>query len=138
MTRDGSARTSYAALRLLLAVTALVAGLLGMHALAVHGTGASSETAGMAGMPGMAAHASDHGDDVPAGGHDPGGMGAMAGMCLAVLLAAAAALVALVLHRRPRGSWLLARARPSWRPTRLPPRAGTGPPVVWEFSVLRC
>ena len=71
-----------------------------------------------------------------------GGMGAMGGMlmlCVAVLTAVAGLLLlcGLLLRARSRGGLALLRvgttvARRLLRPAR------TGPPAVWEFSVIRC
>ena len=70
---------------------------------------------------------------------DHGSAGDMMMLCAAMLLAAAAGvLLAVRLVRIAHGVPL--GLRPLFRVPTLPAtaRAGTGPPAVWEFSVVRC
>ncbi|KQV63398.1 hypothetical protein ASC64_17585 [Nocardioides sp. Root122] len=153
-----SARTALAAF-----VAALVVGILGMHALATHGTtpatasaSAASSMAMTGGMPApetttsgdshqRQAHAvtsdastsvADNAADTGSGaGHD---MGTMAMLCVVMLAAAALTLLVLLAVRIVRP--LLPDA---FHPAAAPARAvqwvrGTGPPHVWAFSVIRC
>lgn len=151
--------------RLALVVIALLFGLLGMHALSVghsmipgHADRMSAAQMSTAHMGAQTSGSGDHlkatvvsataGDAAHAayaseGGGNGSGMGdhAMGGMlmlCLAVLGAAATLLLSRVFTRRL--SW--------WRPTVEAATAtlvaattrvrSTGPPPVWEFSVIRC
>lgn len=140
-------------------VAALVVGILGMHALATHGTSPAAATSSMAMTGGMPAHetttagdshqgqahaatsgASTSAADNEAGagsgsGHD---MGSMAMLCIVMLAAAALTLLVLLAVRIVRP--LLPAA---FHPAAAPARAlqwvrGTGPPHVWGFSVIRC
>ncbi|VXB27338.1 DUF6153 family protein [Nocardioides sp. AX2bis] len=139
-------------------VVSIVLGILGMHALSTHGVMGEADHGGHATMDGGATSADmpgaatiiDPGADPvlePAagvsdgsgegGGHD---MGGMVMLCAAMLAATAAALLllaALGTRRTPRFWALLPTAATSttrWVTSRL----GTGPPPVWEFSVVRC
>lgn len=129
------------------AVAAVVLGILGMHALNLHGTTTMSSMAGTTGhheVPGTSEAAEL--ELAPVGGAvagepaQPGhGMGDMVMLCAAMLAVAGLALLTLLLlHRVPRSSWSLAR----WRLVSLrgpvPARTGSGPPSVWAFSVIRC
>ncbi|KRE94327.1 hypothetical protein ASG76_13205 [Nocardioides sp. Soil774] len=130
-------------------VASIVLGIIGMHALSTHGvmgstdhsamtspmTGAHDEMSGLLTSPaseanaGIVSIAPDSGD-----GHD---MGTMVMLCLAMLAAAAALLLVLVgLRRRPR-VWAHRHAITT-TVTRWATRHGTGPPYVWNFSVIRC
>lgn len=136
-------------------VVSIVVGIVGMHALNTHGvlgstdhatmtspmtspmtslmTGAHADTSsGMSAGPETGSPA----DVVPAGDNGPS-MGSMVMLCFAMLAAAAGALLFLGLLRTPRD-----RAhRPSSASTVvrwITARLGTGPPYVWEFSVIRC
>jgi len=150
-----SGRTALAAF-----VAALVVGILGMHALATHGTTpAPAAASSMAMTGGIPAHETTASGDSPQGqthavtsdaetsaadnetdtgsgsGHD---MGAMAMLCVVMLAAAALTLLVLLAVRIVRP--LLPTA---FRPAAAPARAlqwvrGTGPPHVWAFSVIRC
>ena len=143
-------------------VAALVVGILGMHALAIHGTTpatASADASSVAmtgGMPapeptasgdphhgqahavtsGASTSAADDEADTGSGsGHD---MGTMAMLCVVMLAAAALTLLVLLAVRIARP--LLPAA---FHPAAAPARAlqwvrGTGPPHVWAFSVIRC
>jgi hypothetical protein len=144
-------------------VVAIVLGILGMHGIDAHGVhrhGTLADArAATPSAPVEAAHASvgpDHGDahlpgrsgtdaSVHAGG-DPsdaagmGGMGGMVMLCGAMLAGAAIALLAgLVRRGRLPKVWAVLEA--AGRPRAVVPavlRAGTGPPAVWRFSVIRC
>lgn len=144
------ARTALGAL-----VVALVVGILGMHALASHGTPAVS--ASMTGMSSahetaMASgdsndgHAAAHAqppmaaavtsaDSGPGSGHD---MANMVMLCVVMLAAAALTLLALL------AVGVLRRVLPAaFQPAAMRAHAlawvrGTGPPYVWQFSVIRC
>lgn len=150
-------------------VAALVLGILGMHALANHGTPASVATAqpaaaatSGASMTSMSSHdeamASGGGHDrhthvgathspaaataadvavgmSPGSGHD---MSGMVMLCVVMLAAVALTLLALLVAGTVRR--LLPTA---FRPAAACERIiqwvrGTGPPPVWEFSVIRC
>lgn len=145
---------------LALLVAALVVGILGMHALATHGTHApalaaaassvtpAGETAGeMAGHRMAAGHPTGHsarlaaadtstvGDERPGPGHD---MGSMVMLCVVMLVAAAVGLLALLVSRRV-GPLLPAAFQPAVAHAAAARRVrGTGPPHVWAFSVIRC
>lgn len=144
---------------LLTAVAAIVLGILGMHALHVHGavpasSATSSAHAGHA-VPHLEDRGADHSthgtvavagapgsagpvDDRPAvPGH---GTGDLAMWCVVMLAAAAIGLLlAFVLRRVPPTGRLTARTRLRSILVGLTPSvAGTGPPPVWEFSVIRC
>ena len=116
------------------AVVVLLLGLLGMHALGTHGTG-HEPTAGGHHAQADAGHVAPVlAPSAPDGGHASGSLMAM---CLVVLVAAAALLLAG--PARGRGS--------GWAPDtgRAPPASAVGvvprssrPPPAWRFSVLRC
>ena len=135
---------------LLIAVAAVVLGILGMHALSLHGTVPTARAPVSAGVePGTASYAaghgagegahhgsgdgSDHGEGLP---HHGGGV---VMLCLAMLAAAAGVLLALAAlrHRAP-PVWAELRAAVARRVTARARPGGTGPPPVWEFSVVRC
>lgn len=139
---------------LVLLVGALVVGILGMHALATHGTpAASATTAVVASSHATAGETAGHrmtmGDhhlsaqaahpaasaDGAGSGHD---MGSMVMLCVVMLAAAALTLLAL-LAVRPVGPLLPAALQPAaaYAVARRWVR-GTGPPYVWAFSVIRC
>jgi len=83
---------------------------------------------------GAAAHS---GDAAPTAGER--GMGHLVLLCVAMLAAAAGTLLALrfPIRRAPR-VWAVLRRVPSRRITGWLTPTGTGPPPVWEFSVIRC
>lgn len=139
-------------------VASIVLGIIGMHALSTHGVMGMGSTdhstmTGPATSPmtvvhgdvpdgtvtspsseafaGIASTAPDSGD-----GHH---MGTMVMLCLAMLAATAAALLLLLvgLRRRPR-MWAHRPAIPTTVIKRVTARHGTGPPYVWQFSVIRC
>lgn len=126
-------------------VAALVLGILGMHALGagVHAQAATPGVSGMSGMSGTSdpvlvtggdhgsLHGSEHG---PVPHH-----GGMLMLCALMLAGAAAALLVLLVGRRVRGRLLPAALQPWPDPVRLVRWVrDTGPPPVWEFSVVRC
>lgn len=146
-------------------VVAIVLGILGMHGLDAPGVHlshvttpsammlAEATTSSAAVMPDHGPVAAGHGDvhstargGKGAAGHasgeigDVGGMGGMMMLCAAMLVGAAAALLAFLVRRgRQRRVWaVLQRAGRAWRPEPRVVRAGTGPPSVWRFSVIRC
>lgn len=137
-------------------VASIVLGIIGMHALSTHGvigstdhstmtapvtspmTGAHGDMSGgtlaspsSQSLAGIASTAPDSGD-----GHH---MGTMVMLCLAMLTAAAAALLLLLagLRRRPH-VWIHRPAIPTTVIKWVTARLGTGPPYVWQFSVIRC
>ena len=145
-------------------LAAVILGILGMHALARHdamppGGTVDRPSAGAAVTLMPMGHAHRAGgtvasDDAPVAGTrptsaavgtsvravDPPGspMSTMIMLCAAMLLTAGGALLVLRL-RRLVGTGGLPPAPPR-RPlvTRLAARVGTGPPYVWEYSVVRC
>ena len=66
-------------------------------------------------------------------------LGHMVLLCVATLAAAAGTLLALrsLIRRAPR-VWAVLRRASSRRITGWLTPTGTGPPPVWEFSVIRC
>lgn len=137
-TPGGGHRTAVLPRALLLVVVAIVVGILGMHALgsshamAMHGA-SHSEAAGAVPVDATVGPTVVGSDDGP--GH---GTGTMMMLCGSMLASAGALLLALFAWRRPPRVW--ARLR-SYALGAAPPTAriwGTGPPPVWEFSVIRC
>ncbi|MBM7507501.1 hypothetical protein JOE61_001315 [Nocardioides salarius] len=134
---------------LLVAVAALVLGILGMHALGLHGVGVShgAPASGVSVAPaadstGTAVeHGAHHGTVAAADeGHGlPHGAAEMVVLCAAMLAAAAGMLLALagLRHRAP-PVWAELRSALALRVTSRARPGGTGPPAVWEFSVVRC
>ena len=138
-------------------VVALVVGILGMHALASHGTPATAATsasvsdvssAHIAAMSTGASHEGHHAADVRASDRMVAEAGADSGswhhqssmVMLCVVMLAAAALTLLVLL-------VVGLIRPllpaAFLPAAVRARArqwvrGTGPPHEWQFSVIRC
>lgn len=127
-------------------VAALVVGILGMHALTLHGTSSEAYAAPAAAH---GDHAAGHGDThgsaagAPAGSAPEEGSGHHAGhllvLCAAMLAGAALLLLAGLLVRVMRPVRLLGAFAP------LAPTAAvrswvraTGPPSAWQFSVIRC
>jgi hypothetical protein len=148
-------------------LAAIVLGILGMHALARHGAmpghgadhhpGAATATSGTAEVshhdgpgapvaepasepaPGMAPVSLGAGLSMAtvASPHFP--LGEMTMLCAAMLLAAAAGALLSLRLRRVASADGFSVARPRSATARLlTARAGTGPPYVWEFSVVRC
>lgn len=136
------------------AVASIVLGIIGMHALSTHGvtgmgtndhstvtspmTGAYGDMTAAADISptagagaGMSSTAPDSGD-----GHS---LGSMVMLCFAMLVATAGALLLLLLglRREPR-VWAHRPAAPSSVVRWVTPHFGTGPPYVWQFSVIRC
>jgi hypothetical protein len=160
MNMRGGATTVSRALPALLtaAVASIVLGIVGMHALSTHGvmgvgiTDHSTMTSPVV-SPTAGQHGGTHGELVmsPAtGGHagtsstapDEGGghsLGSMVMLCFAMLAATAGALLLLLLGLRhvPR-VWAHCRLAPTTVPRWVTARLGTGPPYVWQFSVIRC
>lgn len=141
------------------AVAAIVLGIIGMHALSNHGVMGTTDHSTMTSPVTSlldGAHGDTHGSTatgpvtspttgahagMPAGpdGGDGHNLGSMVMLCFAMLAAAAGALLLLFLglRRKPR----IRAHRPGalttvtkWVTARL----GTGPPYVWNFSVIRC
>lgn len=123
----------------MVAVAAIVLGILGMHGLAGHDTGSHlAASAQMAHGAAGTGHA-EAGTADPQGGA-PAGMSGMAMTC-GVMLAAAAITVLLLLVRRsgrPRLWAVLALADGVWRPRPGVRLLSTSPPPSWRFSVIRC
>ena len=132
---------------LLVAVAALVLGILGMHALGLHGVSHGAPAPGVsvappAGATGTAVeHGAHHGTEAAADERHglPHGAAEMVVLCAAMLAAAAGMLLALagLRHRAP-PVWAELRAALALRVTSRDRPGGTGPPAVWEFSVVRC
>ena len=143
------------------AVVAIVAGIIGMHALTTHGAMAATDHASMTAAMGspatMTADDSEtlrpHGIDAAATAtvsgvsvagprRGMGGMGDMNGMvmlCGFMITAAAATLLLFLL------AWRLIPVLPTRRRSAaatlrrlVTTHHETGPPPVWEFSVIRC
>lgn len=160
-TMRGGADTSRAMPALLTAaVVSIILGIIGMHALSTHGvtgigttdhstmTSAASPMVGPHGDThgGMSADPAGHAAEVRAGmsstgpvGGDGHGLGSMVMLCFAMLAATAGALllVLLGLRRKPR-VWAYRLAAPTTVTRWVTARLGTGPPSVWNFSVIRC
>ncbi len=128
-------------------VVAIVLGILGMHALNLHGSTTMEATPDMAGMSGpvealATSIAVDHHSQSVVAAPNRGGHGAgdMMMLCLAMLVGSGIALLAvLVLRRGRRSSWHSTRSQLTVAaPRPVPSRAGTGPPAAWAFSVIRC
>lgn len=145
-------------------VVAIVLGILGMHGIDAHGVNShGSMTHPDAANPATAVmadhkHVAVHSADAPSGGntssgdvagHPSGhvagteGMGDVGGMvmlCVAMLAGAALALLTLLVRRgRLPDVWpVLGPAGRVRTPVLAVLRVGTGPPVVWRFSVIRC
>lgn len=152
---SSGARTAVAAL-----VSALVVGILGMHALASDGTAAAAPAASSS-MTGMSsaheaamasgdshdehAHAANAqpplaaagtgADSNPGSGHD---MANMVMLCVVMLAAAALTLLVLLAVRFVRTVLPAAFQPAAMRAHALQWVRGTGPPYVWQFSVIRC
>lgn len=129
-------------------VAVLVAGILGMHALGSHGTPAAGtavvahaspdphaahEHGAAASGPGISSASAHEGAD--GSGH---GLGGMVVLCTVMLAAAALGLLALLVARLVRRVRLVRLARLAARIQPVCWTRGTGPPPVWEFSVIRC
>ena len=139
-------------------VGALVVGILGMHALANHGTpapvtaAATSGTASSTSMVDMGSHdaamasgASHDGHDHAAAassaagaGHGSHDMSSMMMLCVVMLAAAALTFLVLLVIRILRPLLPTAFLPAAVRERTLQWVRGTGPPAVWHFSVIRC
>lgn len=143
---------------LAVAVVSMVLGILGMHALNTHGVMSNTDHASMttavstpmsgsatdmsaapltnvaAGVAGVASLT------VPGGGngHDMGDLGDMVMLCVAMLAAVAGALLVLLRRLRYLPRVWAHLPGPITVTKRITTRQGTGPPPVWEFSVIRC
>jgi hypothetical protein len=132
-------------------VAALVVGILGMHALTLHGPPSSEPYAAAPAAP--AAPAADHGaghgnvhepaTSAPVGSAPDHGAGQhsdhLVMLCAAMLAVAALLLLAGLLVRTVRPVRLLG----AFAPLALAATArswvrATGPPPAWQFSVIRC
>ena len=161
----GTTRPSAPVTRLVLlgAVLVIVLGILGMHALSHPGTArepaptvatasATDMTGAMsadAGHPHARHQAEAARRSAPAhdthgtGRGDAGGtghsLGDMVMLCVAMLAAAATLLALLAFLRRVPRLWAVLRpAVTHFCPTSWLAPMGTGPPSVWQFSVIRC
>lgn len=125
-------------------LSALILGILGMHVLGQHCASTAATEHGTHAAPsdhaGHAGHAAEPVAAVAAVATGDGGGTAHLGMllCAFVVLASAIALLLMTL----RGHTLLpsydvGRARSLVPRLRASP-AGTGPPPVWQYSVIRC
>lgn len=147
-------RSRAASTRLTLAgaIAALVLGILGMHALSLHGPGTlveavptTSTITSTSSDPGHA-HPGSHSLTAP-DPHDryvePGdggvpGMGDMVVLCGVMLAAVAGTLLLLETSRRSPCPWALTRLAHAHPLVTRPRPPGTGQPPVWRFSVIRC
>jgi hypothetical protein len=133
-------------------VAALVLGILGMHALGAGAHAATPDASGLTGLTGMSAMDvmtgmadpvattdQDHGPP-HASGHAPlPHHGGMVMLCALMLAGAAVWLLLLLVRRRVRGPLLPPALQPAPALLRAARWArDTGPPAVWEFSVVRC
>lgn len=123
-------------------VAALVLGILGMHALGA-GAHARADAHDMSGAVPMGVtgpdHGVDHGSQHPSDHHPVPHHGGVLVLCALMLAGAAVWLLLLLVRRRVRGALL----PPALQPAPALLRAvrwvrDTGPPPVWEFSVVRC
>ena len=136
-------------------VGAIVLGILGMHGLSQHGAMPSHADRQLVTVaPGTSAHtehvAMNHsghaavaggqtGATAVAAGDEGGSVVHMAMLCAAMVLAAAAGvLLVLRLWRLAHATVLGLKARVQAVRTFASDRLATGPPAVWEFSVVRC
>lgn len=136
-------------------VVSLVLGIVGMHALNTHGLMGGAGHAAMDIPSATTAHLSesheppadvDHAAGaasatprVVAGGDTGHGLGHMMTLCVAMIaLGAGTLLLALLALRRLPRRWAHLPTTPTALVKRFPVRLATGPPPVWEFSVIRC
>ncbi|MDR7253372.1 hypothetical protein J2X46_002357 [Nocardioides sp. BE266] len=140
-------------------VASIVLGIVGMHALSTHGvsgmgTGSLDHStmtgpmtvadgvthSGMSTGPVISPAAGKHAGTSSTAPEGDGGhsLGSMVMLCFAMLAATAGALLLLLLGLRykPR-VWDALRA-PTTVARWVTARLGTGPPYVWQFSVIRC
>ena len=138
---------------LLVGVAALLLGIVGMHALAMHGATATSAVASA--TPVLAGHAgplseSSHSaaadaanppgaHPIPTGGRHGHALHVMAAVCLAILVVSLCGLVTLAVRRSLRLWAVLPDAfdRPAF-PLGRSAYFGNAPPDVLAFSVIRC
>jgi hypothetical protein len=132
-------------------VVGIVLGILAMHGIGAHGANLhGSLTPAVAATPASAAvgvdgtHPHSVGDPEHTGltgaTGATSGVGGVVVMCVAMLAGAAAALLTLLVRRgRLPGVWAVLGPAGRHRAP-VPPvlRVGTGPPVAWRFSVIRC
>ncbi len=124
-------------------VAVVVLGIIGMHAIGLHGSqhadpGGLAAPSAMSAMPLMAGHDAIAAPAALVSPLDLGhGMAGMVMLCIAVLVGAA---LARMLIRSQRGSRVPLRERvmTSRRAARRTDARQTGPPLVWAFSVIRC
>ena len=137
---------------LMAAVASIVLGIVGMHALSTHGVVGGADHSAMT-SPMTGAHGDIHGEPVmsPDTGDRAGmsstapdegdghSLGSMVMLCFAMLAAAAGALLLLLLglRRKPR-VWAYRLPTPATVTRWVTARLGSGPPYVWNFSVIRC
>lgn len=134
-------------------VGAIVLGILGMHGLSQHGAmpshadhqlvAAATQTSAHGGHATHTGHAAVAGDPTGAmtvaAGDAGGSVGHIAMLCAAMLLSAATGvLLVLRLRRLAPATVLGLKARVQTVRTFASDRLATGPPAVWEFSVVRC
>lgn len=112
--------------RTVLVTVALVAGLVALHALSHHGEHVPAA--------GTTAHA-DHHEPAPTPEESPDH--GVLGLCLAMLVGAAAWLLASAVRRRPARP-LVTLPRRVARAVPLPAGRGHPPPGRWDLSVVRC
>lgn len=138
-------------------VVSVVLGIIGMHALSTHGvmgtTDHSAMTSPVTSSPMPGAHDDMSGDPLtsavagahagmssmaPQEGHGHS-LGSMVMLCFAMLAATAGALLLLLLGLRLQPRVWAHRPAVSTTVTQwVTARLGTGPPYVWQFSVIRC
>jgi hypothetical protein len=140
-------------------VASIVLGIIGMHALSTHGVMGTTDHSTMT-SPVAAPVAAAHGDmsgasnasltkavhagvssTAPTKKGDGHNLGSMVMLCFAMLAATAGALLLLLLllglQRAPR-VWAHRPTAPTTVTKWVTARLGTGPPYVWQFSVIRC
>ena len=124
---------------LVVAVAAIVLGILGMHGLAGHDTGSHLDASAQMVHGAAATDQVESGTGDPQGGA-PAGMSGMTMTCGVMLAAAAITVLLLLVRRSPRPTlWaVLALADEVWRPDPGVRLRNTGPPNAWRFSVIRC
>ncbi|WP_341926501.1 hypothetical protein [Nocardioides psychrotolerans] len=125
-------------------LSVVILGILGMHVLSQHCATLTDEPASASHS--SMAHGEHAGEPVAAaatvvavvtgGAHDPAHLGLM--LCAFIVLASAIALLLVALRARSHlPSYDVGRARSLVPRLRASP-SGTGPPPVWQFSVIRC
>lgn len=129
------------------AALTIVLGIFGMHALAHHGTtqepappmSAGATPSAMTMAAGLAYDSDSHGTAAGNTGEPGRSLGGVVMLCVAMLVAAAASLLGILglLRRVPR-VWAVLCPTVIARVARQVAPRGTGPPSVWQFSVIRC